>query len=122
MKSVMRPIMCKLSALEKETQISCRDHLADNSAAPTIYALYQNWLDQRKKKDTKNAPERLFIVHAVLFFAACRKSRMVDHALIAREPTWGRFQVLTITHLRRLQIGRCRDRSELNIRAPCTMW
>ena len=57
--------------------------LADNSAAPTIQALYQSWLEQRKKKDVKNAPERLFMVHAVLFLAGCRKSRTVDHALIA---------------------------------------
>jgi replication-associated recombination protein RarA len=57
--------------------------LADNSAAPTIYALYQNWLEQRKKKDTKRAPERLFMVHAVLYLAHTVKSRMVDHALIA---------------------------------------
>lgn len=57
--------------------------LADHSAAPTIYALYQNWLDQRKKRDSKHAPERLFMVHAVLFLAGCRKSRLIDHALIA---------------------------------------
>jgi len=57
--------------------------LADNSAAPTISALYQHWLEQRKKKDTRHAPERLFLVHAVLFLCHARKSRLVDHALIA---------------------------------------
>jgi replication-associated recombination protein RarA len=55
---------------------------ADHTAAPTITALYQHWLEQRKKKDTRHAPERLFLVHAVLFLAGCRKSRTVDHALI----------------------------------------
>ncbi|HEX3818598.1 MAG TPA: hypothetical protein VHW03_09950 [Chthoniobacterales bacterium] len=57
--------------------------LADNSACLTIHALYQSWQAQRKKKDTRHAPERLFLVHAVLFLAGCRKSRTVDHALIA---------------------------------------
>jgi replication-associated recombination protein RarA len=57
--------------------------LADNSAAPTIQALYQHWLEQRKKKDTRHAPERLFLVHAVLYLAHTVKSRLVDHALIA---------------------------------------
>lgn len=57
--------------------------LADNSAAPTIQALYQHWLEQRKKKDTRHAPERLFMVHAVLYLAHTVKNRMVDHALIA---------------------------------------
>jgi replication-associated recombination protein RarA len=57
--------------------------LADNSAAPMISALYQNWLEQRKKKDARHAPERLFLVHAVIYLASTAKSRMVDHALIA---------------------------------------
>jgi replication-associated recombination protein RarA len=56
--------------------------LAHEPAALTIHALYQTWLEQRKKKDTHHAPERLFLVHAVLFLARCKKSRMVDHALI----------------------------------------
>jgi replication-associated recombination protein RarA len=56
--------------------------LADNSAALTIHALYQSWREQHKKKDTKHAPERLFLVHAVLYLANCEKSRMIDHALI----------------------------------------
>lgn len=57
--------------------------LADNSAAPTISALYSNWREQKKKSDTRHAPERLFLVHAVLILARARKSRTVDHALIA---------------------------------------
>jgi replication-associated recombination protein RarA len=57
--------------------------LADNSAAPTISALCANWREQKKKSDTKHAPERLFLVHAVLILSRSRKSRTVDHALIA---------------------------------------
>ena len=55
---------------------------ADHTVAPTIAALYQHWLSQRKKDDERHQPERLFLVHAVLFLAGARKSRMVDHALI----------------------------------------
>ena len=49
----------------------------------TIQGLYQAWADQRKKKDERNGPERLFLVHAVILLSRARKSRMVDHALIA---------------------------------------
>lgn len=56
--------------------------LGEPLASATIQALYQSWLDVRRKKDTLHAPERLFLVHAVLFLAASRKSRMVDHALV----------------------------------------
>jgi replication-associated recombination protein RarA len=57
--------------------------LADSHAASTIYSLYQSWQLQRKLKDTKHAPERLFLVHAVLILSRAPKSRTVDHALIA---------------------------------------
>ena len=56
--------------------------LADSAAAVTIHALYQHWLEQRKKKDTRHAPERLFFIHAILYLARAPKSRLVDHALI----------------------------------------
>lgn len=56
--------------------------LADNSAAVTIQALYQSWLQQRKKKDERHGPERLFLIHAVMVLSRAPKSRMVDHALI----------------------------------------
>ena len=56
--------------------------LADHAAPAIIHALYQHWLGQRKKADTKHAPERLFLVHAVIYLAQTTKSRMVDHALI----------------------------------------
>lgn len=56
--------------------------LAEPHLPAVIYALYQNWLDQRKKKDEKHGPERLFLVHAILLLVRARKSRLVDHALI----------------------------------------
>ncbi len=57
--------------------------LASPEAALTIHSLYQSWLEQRKKKDERHGPERLFLVHAVMVLSRARKSRMVDHALIA---------------------------------------
>jgi len=47
-----------------------------------IRGLYENWLEQRRKKDTIHAPERLFLVHAVMLLSRSPKSRAVDHALI----------------------------------------
>lgn len=57
--------------------------LAEPLMPGNIEALYNNWLNQRKKKDTRNAPERLFLVHAVLLLVRAKKSRIVDHALIS---------------------------------------
>jgi replication-associated recombination protein RarA len=56
--------------------------LAEVSLPATIYALYQNWHDQRKKRDEKHAPERLYLIHAILLLVRAKKSRIVDHALI----------------------------------------
>lgn len=56
--------------------------LADPNAAVRIQALYSSWLQLRKKDDQRHAPERLFLIHAVLYLAAAPKSRLVDHALI----------------------------------------
>jgi replication-associated recombination protein RarA len=56
--------------------------LAEPSLPSTIYALYQNWHDQRKKRDEKHAPERLYLIHAILLLVRAKKSRIVDHALI----------------------------------------
>ncbi|MCG2681164.1 MAG: hypothetical protein L6455_14540 [Kiritimatiellae bacterium] len=53
-----------------------------SDAAVKIRCLYDNWVDQRKKADTKHGPERLFLVHAVIELSRSKKSRMVDHALI----------------------------------------
>jgi len=48
-----------------------------------IRALYENWLEQRKKADHKHAPERLFLVDAVIRLARAEiKSRVVDNALV----------------------------------------
>jgi replication-associated recombination protein RarA len=56
--------------------------LADPHAAVIVATLREAWRDQRKKKDERHAPERLFLVHAILYLAAAPKSRMVDHALV----------------------------------------
>jgi replication-associated recombination protein RarA len=56
--------------------------LAEPNLPATIFALYQNWLDQRKKRDVKHGPERLFLIHAILLLVRAKKSRIVDHALI----------------------------------------
>lgn len=56
--------------------------LADPLAAPAVRTLYGNWRDQKKKDDTRHAPERLFLVHAVMLLCRSAKSRTVDHALI----------------------------------------
>lgn len=56
-----------------------------------VFVLYNHWLAQRKKDDTKHAPERLFLVDAVIRLCRSYKTRAVDHALIVfyegkREP------------------------------------
>jgi len=56
--------------------------LADLYSCIVVATLREAWRDQRKKKDSRHAPERLFLVHAVLFLAQAQKSRLVDHALI----------------------------------------
>jgi replication-associated recombination protein RarA len=56
--------------------------VAESAAAAQIRALYGNWTEQRKKEDTKHAPERLFLVHAVMVLCRAYKSRAVDNALI----------------------------------------
>src|SRR5262245_23061549 len=57
--------------------------IAEPVLAAEIEALYCNWVNQRKKQDTKHGPGRLFLVHAVIVIARAKKCRMVDHALIA---------------------------------------
>ena len=56
--------------------------LAEPGVAAAVQALYQAWSDQKRKKDERHGPERLFLVHAVILIARARKSRLVDHALI----------------------------------------
>lgn len=77
----------------KRLRIICSEDvgLASPGLAAEIRALYDNWVDQRKKKDERHGPERLFLVHAVFILSRAPKSRMVDHALITlyeghREP------------------------------------
>lgn len=57
--------------------------LAEPHMPATIQALYAAWADLRKKKDERHGPERLFLVNALLLLCRAKKSRMVDHALIA---------------------------------------
>lgn len=56
--------------------------LADLQAVLIVRALSDNWLEQRKKDDSRHAPERLFLVHAVQYLCRAPKSRSVDHALV----------------------------------------
>jgi replication-associated recombination protein RarA len=56
--------------------------LADPHAAVLVATLRAAWRDQRKKNDSRHEPERLFLIHAVLYLAGTKKSRFVDHALI----------------------------------------
>lgn len=55
--------------------------LADPNVCVQVRVLYENWMEQRKKKDRSHA-ERLFLVHAVLICVRAKKSRMADTALI----------------------------------------
>jgi len=48
-----------------------------------IEALYNNYTEQKKKKDEKNRPERLFLIHAILLLVRAPKSRLVDWTLIS---------------------------------------
>jgi len=57
--------------------------LAELGLPAQIQALYQMWVDQRRKRDQRHGPERLFFVHAILLLVRAKKSRIVDHALIA---------------------------------------
>jgi len=56
--------------------------LAEPLMPATIQALYLSYVDQKKKKDEKNRPERLFLIHAILLLCRAKKSRLVDWTLI----------------------------------------
>jgi replication-associated recombination protein RarA len=56
--------------------------LAEPMMPAVIQALYQSYVEQKKKKDEKHRPERLFLIHAVLLLCRVRKSRLVDWTLI----------------------------------------
>lgn len=56
--------------------------LAQPGISTEIQSLYAMYTDQKKKKDEKNAPERLFLTHAVIMLCRAQKSRLVDWSLI----------------------------------------
>lgn len=56
--------------------------LADPNLCVQVRMLYENWIEQRKKKEDRSPAERLFLVQAVLLCVRAKKSRMVDTALI----------------------------------------
>jgi replication-associated recombination protein RarA len=56
--------------------------LAEPTMPAVISGLYQNYVEQKKKKDTRHMPERLFLTHAVLLLCRAKKSRLVDSALM----------------------------------------
>lgn len=57
--------------------------LAEPLMPANIQALYQSYVEQVKKKDEKNRPERLQITHAILLLCRAKKSRLIDWTLIA---------------------------------------
>ncbi len=56
--------------------------LAEENISSEIWALYEMYREQAKKKDDKNEPQRLFLTHAVIKLCRAKKSRLVDWALI----------------------------------------
>lgn len=55
--------------------------LAEPNMPANIQALYEMYVDQKKKK-ADNRPERLFLVHAVTMLCRCNKSRLIDWYVI----------------------------------------
>jgi replication-associated recombination protein RarA len=55
--------------------------LAEPHLAATVRALYENWKEAKREK--RGESSRIFLVHAVCLLARARKSRMIDHALLA---------------------------------------
>lgn len=56
--------------------------LAEPMMPATIWALYESFKEQAKKKEDKNEPQRLFLTHAVLLLCRSKKSRMIDWTLL----------------------------------------
>jgi replication-associated recombination protein RarA len=56
--------------------------LAEPLMPATIGHLYQMYVEQKKLKDEKHRPERLFYTHAILLLCRAKKSRLVDWTLI----------------------------------------
>ena len=57
--------------------------LAEPTMPATIWALYEMYVAQKKKKDDNSGSEALFLIHAVLLLCRAKKSRLVDWAIIA---------------------------------------
>lgn len=68
----------------KRMKIMCSEDIgpANPTLPAVIHALYQSFVEQHKKKDFANAPERLFFCHAIVLLAQSPKSRIIDHALL----------------------------------------
>lgn len=68
----------------KRLRLICSEDigLAEPTMPAVIQALYQSYLDLKKKND-HGTPERLFLVHAVLLLCRAKKSRLIDWMLIA---------------------------------------
>jgi replication-associated recombination protein RarA len=56
--------------------------LAEPTMPAVIHGLYETWAQLKKKKDDRQEPWRLQLVHAVILLSRARKSRIVDHALL----------------------------------------
>lgn len=56
--------------------------LAAPSMPVIIQSLFQMFTDVEKEK-SKNRPERMFLIHAVLLLCRAKKSRLVDYELVA---------------------------------------
>ncbi len=56
--------------------------LAEPNIAANISALYTSYKEQKKKKEEKHQPERLFLTHAVIMLCRAQKSRLIDWALL----------------------------------------
>lgn len=71
--------------LWKRLRIICSEDvgLAEPNMPANIQALWAMYQEQRKMKDEKHAPERLFLIQAVLMLCRAQKSRLVDWVLIA---------------------------------------
>jgi len=56
--------------------------LADTGAAIAVRVLYENWKEQKAKKDDNPGFARVFLIHAVMVLVRAPKSRMLDHVLM----------------------------------------
>ena len=52
--------------------------LAEPNISSEIWSLYELYREQKKKKDDKHFPERLFVIHAIILLCRAKKSRHID--------------------------------------------